>query len=363
MHSRSRFHRPLATALAGALLSLSLGPAAALASAGSIDATNHYAWDDNGGYVNWNANNGNVTITDSALTGHIWSAGFGWINLSPSQGGVTNSSGTLAGYAWGANTGWINFTGVTIDSNGQFHGTTVAQSLFGTMTFDCTYCNVTTSWRNSSVAPTSGTSGGGGGTIRGSQSYGYQTQIPSTDASAASTTPSSLVPTAPPPTNTQPATSPASNTTTPAHLTPSITFTIYTTPTAAVGNPIALNITFSSGKRAQAISYAYRLYRADGSIAYSQTGTLAASGAPSLSVSIPTSGLAAGTYNVAVSAQYGKQSIASQTLPIALYATKAEASSHVSDVGSTTNSKPVIRSCSWLTCWWPALISFFRRFY
>lgn len=78
------------------------------ASTGTIDATNHYAWDDNGGYVNWNANGGNVTVTDTALTGHIWSAGFCWINLSPDQGGVTNSLGTLGGYAWGANTGWIN---------------------------------------------------------------------------------------------------------------------------------------------------------------------------------------------------------------------------------------------------------------
>jgi hypothetical protein len=39
-------------------------------------------------------------------------------------------------YAWGANTGWIYFAGVTIDSNGLFHGSTVPQSLFGTMTFD-----------------------------------------------------------------------------------------------------------------------------------------------------------------------------------------------------------------------------------
>jgi hypothetical protein len=55
---------------------------------------------------------------------------------------VTNNAGVLGGYAWGANTGWINFAGVTIDSNGLFHGSTTAQSLFGTMTFDCAYCNI-----------------------------------------------------------------------------------------------------------------------------------------------------------------------------------------------------------------------------
>jgi hypothetical protein len=70
----------------------------AFASSGTIDATNHYAWSDNGGYVNWNATGSNVTVTDTALTGYIWSAGFGWINLSPTQGGVTNNAGALGGY-------------------------------------------------------------------------------------------------------------------------------------------------------------------------------------------------------------------------------------------------------------------------
>src|SRR5450631_3873737 len=165
----------------------------ALASFGTIDATNHYSWNDNGGYVNWNATGSNVTVSDTALTGYIWSAGFGWINLSPTLGGVTNSAGVLSGYAWGANTGWINFTGVTIDSNGRFHGQTTAQSLLGTMTFDCTYCNVTTSWRNSTVTPTV-TANGGGGVISGSRSYGYQSgsgasgsaAVPSTSSGSSS---------------------------------------------------------------------------------------------------------------------------------------------------------------------------------
>jgi hypothetical protein len=50
------------------------GSQPALASTGTIDATNHYAWNDNGGYVNWYANGGNVTVTDTALTGYIWSS-------------------------------------------------------------------------------------------------------------------------------------------------------------------------------------------------------------------------------------------------------------------------------------------------
>jgi hypothetical protein len=136
--------------------------------AGTIDSTDHYAWSDNGGWVNWNPTNGNVQVTDTALTGYIWSANFGWINLSPTNGGVTNNGqGVLGGYAWGENTGWINFSGVTIDGSGLFHGETTAQSVFGTMTFDCTNCSVVTSWRPT-VSSSGSTSGGGGGQIVGS---------------------------------------------------------------------------------------------------------------------------------------------------------------------------------------------------
>jgi hypothetical protein len=189
MDFRPRFRRSLSIALLAAFLSLVFGTTAALASTGTIDPTNHYAWDDNGGYVNWDATGGNVTVTDTALTGYIWSAGFGWINLSPTQGGVTNNAGVLGGYAWGANTGWIIFTGVTIDSNGLFHGQTTAQSLFGTMTFDCAYCNVTTTWRSSTVAPTNTTNtGSGGGTVSGPLSYQYQNG--STALAAATSQPS-----------------------------------------------------------------------------------------------------------------------------------------------------------------------------
>jgi hypothetical protein len=118
-----------------------------------IDATSHYAWDDNGGWVNWDATNGNVVVSDSVGAGYIWSADFGWINLSPSLGGVTNDGrGNLGGWDWGQNTGWISFSGVTIDGNGAFHGSTVAQSVFGTMTFDCTKCSVVTSWRPTAVS-------------------------------------------------------------------------------------------------------------------------------------------------------------------------------------------------------------------
>lgn len=140
-------------------------PAPALASTGTIESTNQYAWSNDGGWVNWDPTNGDVQVTDTALTGYIWSADFGWINLSPTNGGVTNNGdGVLGGYAWGENVGWINFTGVTIDSNGVFQGETVAQPVFGTMTFDCTNCSVVTTWHPSTSSGGS-ISGGGGGIV------------------------------------------------------------------------------------------------------------------------------------------------------------------------------------------------------
>jgi hypothetical protein len=145
----------------------------ALASTGTIDPVSHYAWNDNGGWVNWDPTDGNVVVSDTGLSGYIWSADFGWINLSPSLGGVTNDGrGDLGGYAWGQNSGWISFTGVTIDSGGVFHGSTITQSVFGTMTFDCGNCSVVTSWRPA-VATSGTTNTGGGGTLSGPFSYGY----------------------------------------------------------------------------------------------------------------------------------------------------------------------------------------------
>jgi hypothetical protein len=135
----------------------------AFAATGTVTNASPFAWSDNSGYVNWGAANGNVTITNTNLTGYIWASNHGWINLAAIGGGVTNtSSGVLGGFAWGQNTGWIDFTGVTIDPvTGIFHGHTVAQPVFGTMTFDCTtYCLVQTSWR-----PTSNTPGGNGSPV------------------------------------------------------------------------------------------------------------------------------------------------------------------------------------------------------
>jgi hypothetical protein len=119
------------------------------------------------------------------------------------------------------------------------------------------------------------------------------------------------------------------------------------------GNPLAVNVNFSNTKRTQNITMAYRLYSSAGKTVYSAPATLTPTSSSSFTVSIPTKGLAVGTYTVAVSAQYGKQAIATQTLTVGLYDTKAQAASAPSTYTQTTTP-----SCSWLTCWWQRILSF-----
>ena len=123
-------------------------PAIAMASEtdGTIDTTNKYAWGENTGWVNFRAQDGNIHVTDSAVTGYAWDANYGWINFAPDQSGVMNDgAGNLSGFAWSAGGGWIDFSSVTINSSGQFTGI-ASGSVYGRLTFDCDNCNVTTDW-------------------------------------------------------------------------------------------------------------------------------------------------------------------------------------------------------------------------
>lgn len=114
--------------------------------AGNIDATDKFAEFLDSKVVapkiNFGTTEGDVTVTDSDVTGYAWSAEYGWINLDPANGGVLNNgSGTLSGYAWGEGTGWINFNptngGVTINtSTGIFSGYAWSQNL-GWISFNC----------------------------------------------------------------------------------------------------------------------------------------------------------------------------------------------------------------------------------
>ena len=135
--------------------------ASASVNIGTISSTNKYAWSENIGWINFGADNGNVTVTDTQLTGYAWSENAGWISLNCSNDNscVANPTyfvqndghGVLSGIAWSQNTGRINFSpsngGVTINSSGQFSGYAWGENV-GWINFSCTSsgCPVTTTW-------------------------------------------------------------------------------------------------------------------------------------------------------------------------------------------------------------------------
>lgn len=130
--------------------------AAASETSGTIDSTNKYAWSNYGGWVNFNATNGGISITDSGITGYAWNENYGWINMSPTNSGIEiSSNGNLSGYAWGQNTGWIDFSSTTINCSGKFTGTADGNTI-GTINFDCTNCNVSTDYRPQNCRDTGG---------------------------------------------------------------------------------------------------------------------------------------------------------------------------------------------------------------
>jgi hypothetical protein len=143
--------------IAAILMLVCASGGALYASTGSIDTTDKYAWGTIGGWTNFAPTNGNVAVSDSAITGYAWSTNDGWINFAPTNGGVHNDgNGNLSGFAWDSTNGWISFQGVTIDSNGLFHGQATGIAADGSsniITFDCTHCRVVTTWRPSGTTP------------------------------------------------------------------------------------------------------------------------------------------------------------------------------------------------------------------
>ena len=143
---------------------------------GTIDSTYKEAWGERTGWLNFGCDNCNVRVTDTAVTGNFWSVQYGWINLRPVVSGVTNNGeGILAGSAWGKNIGWINFSGVTINSSGEFLGYATILSDSSVISFNCINTNscavadykVKTDWRPASIRSGSGGAppGGGGGGV------------------------------------------------------------------------------------------------------------------------------------------------------------------------------------------------------
>ena len=122
-----------------AFLAVSYNQASASETSGTIDSTYKYAWGENIGWINFGCSNCNVSITDGNISGKAWSTKFGWINLNPDTSGIINNGeGTLSGYAWSSNLGWINFTGVTINSSGEFLGYATLDLDSSRINFNCT---------------------------------------------------------------------------------------------------------------------------------------------------------------------------------------------------------------------------------
>ena len=129
---------------------------------GTIDSTYKYAWGENLGWINFGTSGGNVHVTDAGLSGYAWSENYGWINLNPSKSGVKNNGyGILSGYAWGENLGWINFSGVAIDTEGNFTGYATVVNTNSRISFNCSNTDscsdsnfkVKTDWRPRGVRP------------------------------------------------------------------------------------------------------------------------------------------------------------------------------------------------------------------
>jgi hypothetical protein len=110
-------------------------------SAGNISPTDKFIWSDTGGWINFGAANGDLSVYNDHLEGFIWAENTGWIeagahfgggtfsygNTTSTNWGVNRSGSALSGYAWSDTVGWINFSptggGVSLDSlTGLFSG-------------------------------------------------------------------------------------------------------------------------------------------------------------------------------------------------------------------------------------------------
>lgn len=163
----------LAVFSVGLILGAPRGVLLASSTDGTIDSVYKYAWTEAGGWLDFGTSEGDVHISDSALTGYAWSANFGWISLNCSNDSscatvdykVSNDgAGNLSGYAWGETAGWINFSpsngGVTINSSGEFLGYGWSDQI-GWIIFNCATTSscgtvdykVKTDWRPRSARP------------------------------------------------------------------------------------------------------------------------------------------------------------------------------------------------------------------
>jgi len=99
------------------------------ATGAGISSSDHYAWNDTIGWIDFGCNGCNVVVPTAAgeLTGMAYSSNAGWISLNCLSTNSCNSvnykvsiddSGKLSGWAWSENYGWISFSCTTGSSSG-----------------------------------------------------------------------------------------------------------------------------------------------------------------------------------------------------------------------------------------------------
>ncbi|MDD4272027.1 MAG: hypothetical protein PHF50_04470 [Patescibacteria group bacterium] len=161
------------TLITSGVFGLVSNPVLASTTDGTISASNKYAWSENANWLDFGLSQGNIHVTDSALTGYAYGENIGWISLNCSNdsscatanyGVVNDGNGNLSGYAWSENTGWVNFKptggGVIINSSGEFTGSAYGENI-GWVTFNCSTTSscstadykVATDWRPRSARP------------------------------------------------------------------------------------------------------------------------------------------------------------------------------------------------------------------
>ncbi len=89
--------------------------------AGNLSDSEHWAWSENAGWLNFKTTHGGVTVHASHLSGYLWGENIGWVKLGADAGGPYGNTtannwgvnrdglGDLSGYGWSENAGWVNF--------------------------------------------------------------------------------------------------------------------------------------------------------------------------------------------------------------------------------------------------------------
>ena len=101
MNDKKHRHRLFSASLLSLVLAL-LAVGVALA-AGNISNTDKWAWGNSAGWVNFNPDNGGVTVYPDHLEGFAWGENVGWIRMGTHTGGGPYTYGNTSNTDYGVN--------------------------------------------------------------------------------------------------------------------------------------------------------------------------------------------------------------------------------------------------------------------